>query len=151
MRVVLDTNIVVRILPNFRSMKQVAVNEDGDIARIERDHYFTKYGLLPNPTGGFHDLGFGRLMGPISEAVNSTLNRLLDAGTLQNMGGGFIGSGARLRGGQIRFKPGEWKPVDVPGGKLRLASAIRSFLIFCLASLLIESQSWSSCRIIQLP
>ena len=27
-------------------------------------------------------------------------------------GDGFIGGGARLRGGQIRFKPGEWKPVN---------------------------------------
>ena len=138
-----ETSKVVRILPNFRE-EQIAVNEDGEVARIERDQYFTKYGLLPNPTGGFHDIGFGYLLRPINEAVNSTLNRLLDAGTLANLGGGFIGQGARLRGGQIRFQPGEWKPVDSSGGKLRenlvpLPVTEPSKVLFMLLGLLIEA------------
>lgn len=138
-----ETSVVVRILPNFRE-EQIAVTEDGEIARIERDQYFTKYGLLPNPAGGFHDIGFGRLMGPIGEAVNSAINRLLDAGTLSNMGGGFIGQGARLRGGKLRFKPGEWKPVDVSGAKLRdnlvpLPIKEPSNVLFLLLGLLIEA------------
>ncbi len=138
-----ETAKVVRILPNFRE-EQIAVTEDGEIARIERDQYFTKYSFLPNPTGGFHDIGFGFLLLPINEAVNSTLNRLLDAGTLANLGGGFIGQGARLRGGQIRFKPGEWKPVDSSGAKLRdnlvpLPINEPSNVLFLLLGMLIEA------------
>ena len=41
-------------------------------------------------------------------------------GHLANYSGGFIGQGARLRGGKLRFKPGEWKPVDGPGSKVAL-------------------------------
>jgi chaperonin GroES len=138
-----ETSKVVRILPNFRE-EQIAVSEDGEIARIERDQYFTKYGLLPNPTGGFHDIGFGFLLRSINEAANSTLNQLLDAGHLSNLGGGFIGRGARLRGGQIRFKPGEWKPVDVTGGKLRenlvpLPIKEPSNVLFMLLGMLVEA------------
>ena len=138
-----ETSKVVRILPNFRE-EGIAVNEDGEIARIERDEYFTKYSFLPNPTGGFHDIGFGFLLLPINEAVNSTINRLLDAGTLANLGGGFIGQGARLRGGQIRFKPGEWKPVDVSGAKLRdnlvpLPIKEPSNVLFLLLGMLIDA------------
>ncbi len=41
-------------------------------------------------------------------------------GYLANYSGGFIGQGARLRGGRLRFKPGEWKPVGGPGSKVAL-------------------------------
>lgn len=112
-----DTSQVVRIVSNFQA-QDLAVNEQGEIAQIERDHYFTKFPFIPNPNGGFHDIGLGYLLRPINEAVNSTINQLLDAGHLSNLGGGFIGTGARLRGGQMRFRPGEWKPVDVSGQNL---------------------------------
>jgi chaperonin GroES len=51
------------------------------------------------------------------------LNQLIDAGTAQTAGGGFIGSGVRLQSrgarGVIRFAPGEYKTVDVSGDTLR--------------------------------
>lgn len=138
-----DTRRVVRIVANFRP-QGITINESGEIVRVERDQYFTKYGLLPNPSGGFHDIGFGYLLRPINEAVNSVLNQLLDAGHLSNVGGGFIGAGARLKGGQSRHRPGEWKHVDVPGGKLRenlvpLPIKEPSIVLFQLLGLLIDA------------
>ena len=138
-----ETSQVVRIIPNFRQ-QDIAVNEAGEIAKISRDQYFTKYPFIPNPSGGFHDIGFGYLLRPINEAVNSTLNQLLDAGHISNLGGGFIGAGARLRGGQLRFKPGDWKKVDVGGGTLRenivpLPVKEPSIVLFQLLGMLIDA------------
>ena len=138
-----DTAQVVRIVANFRA-QGITIDNKGGIVRIERDLYFTKFGFVPNPSGGFHDIGFGYLLRPINEAVNSTINQLLDAGHLANVGGGFIGAGARLRGGSLRFRPGEWKPVDVGGAALRdnlvpLPVKEPSLVLFQLLGLLIEA------------
>ena len=138
-----DTSKVVRIVANFEA-DGIALNEAGEIARIEKIHYFTKFGMMPNPSGGFHDIGFGYLLGPINEAVNTTLNQLLDAGHLANLGGGFIGSGARLRGGQAKFRPGEWKAVNTTGTSLAqnlvpLPVREPSIVLFQLLGLLIEA------------
>jgi hypothetical protein len=51
--------------------------------------------------------------------MNTLINQLLDAGTLANRQGGFIGRGIRWKGGAITFSPGEWKPVDVSGQTLK--------------------------------
>lgn len=83
------------------------------------DTYFTHYGFIPNPDGSLNYLGFGQLLEPINQSVNSILNQLIDAGTLSNAAGGFLGRGVKIRGGQYRFSPFEWKNVDVQGPTLR--------------------------------
>ena len=93
--------------------------EKPKVLRIEPVEYYTKYSFIPSPDGGFYDLGFGALLSPINDSVNTIINQLLDAGSLQNSSGGFIGKGARIKGGQLRFQPNEWKRVDVAGGTLR--------------------------------
>ncbi len=94
-------------------------NADDEIVQICPLPMYTRYTLIPAPDGGFYGLGFGRLLGPINDSVNTALNQLFDAGTLSNYGGGFLGRGARFRGGQYTFKPQEWKQVDSPGDDLR--------------------------------
>ena len=90
------------------------------VVRIERKDYFTKYGFIPNPDGSFYDLGFGTLTSGLCAAVNTIINQLIDAGTLSNMQGGFIGGGTKIKGGNMRFTPGEWKRVDgATSGPLR--------------------------------
>ena len=89
------------------------------VLRIEPLEYFTKWPFVPAPDGGIYDLGFGALLGPINETVNTLINQLIDSGTLQNGSSGFIGRGARISGGEMKFKPFEWKRVDVAGGALR--------------------------------
>lgn len=90
-----------------------------EIAKIEPVHYFTKFGFIPDPDGGFYDIGLGILLNPLNESINTTLNQLLDAGHLANTGGGFIGRGLRMRRGEVRFRPGEYKQIDSPGENIR--------------------------------
>ncbi len=89
------------------------------IAKIDPVFYYTKYDFIPNPDGGFYAVGFGQLLRPINESINTVLNQLLDAGTLANAGGGFIGKGLSMNAGAIRFQMGEYKTVNVAGGTLK--------------------------------
>lgn len=89
------------------------------VVKIERRQYFTKYSFIPAPDGSFYDIGFGTLLDDISQTINTTLNQMIDAGSLQNAGGGFLGSGVQVRGGNFAWKLGEWKRVDAGGGPLR--------------------------------
>lgn len=109
---------IARIAPCF-DLDDVLINGEGEVVRIERRQYFTKYGFIPAPDGSFYDMGFGTLLEDLSGAIDATINQMLDAGTLQNVGGGFIGSGINMRKGIKPFGPGEWKQVEVTGGTLR--------------------------------
>lgn len=89
------------------------------IIHIEPISYFTKYPFIPAPDGAFYDLGFGALLGPVNHAVDTIINQLIDAGSLQNSNVGFLGSAIRVRGGDYRFRPFEWKKTDAPAGSLK--------------------------------
>lgn len=91
----------------------------GEIIQITALQYFTKYGFIPSPDGGIMDIGFGVLLGPLNESVNSILNQLVDAGTMSITAGGFLGRGAKLRGGVYTFAPFQWQRVDASGDDLR--------------------------------
>ena len=91
----------------------------GDIQRIEAENYYTKFTFIPSPDGGFYDLGFGVLLGPINESINTAFNQIFDAGTMKTLGGGFLGRGVKMRGGETSFRPGEWKPTDSTGVSLK--------------------------------
>lgn len=93
--------------------------DDGKLARIKPIEYYTKYGFVPNPDGSFYDVGFGCLLGPINESVNTLVNQLVDAGTLANLQSGFIGKGLRLRMGETKLQPGEWRAVNGTGDDLK--------------------------------
>lgn len=109
---------VLRIVARFDDTT-IQTNDDGDIIQISPIQYYTKYDFIPNPDGGFYSIGFGHLLGPINEAVNSLINQLIDAGTLSNLQSGFIGKGLRLRMGETRLQPGEWRAVNSTGDDLR--------------------------------
>lgn len=114
---------VVRIVTNFDSedaIERVKGGErNGQIIKITPNEYFTKKTFIPSPDGGIYDIGFGVFLGPLNEAVNSLVNMLLDAGTLQTTAGGFLGRGAKIRSGTNAFSPFEWKRVDATGDDLR--------------------------------
>lgn len=109
---------VVRITPRFKH-DEVETNAEGKIISIKPTQYYTKFSFVPNPDGSFYDLGFGLLLGPLNESVNSIINQLIDAGTLSNMQSGFIGKGLRIKMGDTRFMPGEWKPVNATADDLK--------------------------------
>lgn len=109
---------VVRITARFDE-QGIKTDDKGKIIRIEPIQYYTKFGFIPNPDGGFYDLGFGNLLGPLNESVNTIINQLTDAGHLHNLQSGFIGKGLRLRMGEQRFQPGEWKAVNATADDIK--------------------------------
>jgi chaperonin GroES len=109
-----DSCQVVRIVANF-SMDEVKDNGKR-IVRIPKDQYFVKYSFIPDPKGGFYDIGFGQLLESLGETIDTTINQMLDAGHLAIAGGGFIGTGIRLKkGGQIKVSPGRFEQVETTG------------------------------------
>ena len=113
------------------------------ILKIEPLECYTKFSFIPAPDGSFYDIGFGSLLGPLNRSVNSIINQLIDSGSLQNGSQGFIGRGARIKGGKVSFQPYEWKQVNSTGQSLResivpLPVNAPSPVLFNLLGLLIE-------------
>ncbi len=142
-----NSGCVVRIVTRFNSsddIERVAGGKNkGKIVRITAIEYFTKYSFIPSPDGGIYDIGFGVFLGPLNESVNSLVNMLLDAGTMLTTAGGFLGRGAKIRGGVYTIAPFEWKRVDSTGDDLRksifpLPVNEPSPVLFNLLSLLIN-------------
>jgi len=139
----LKSNKVYRIVPRY-TQDSVVMNEKKDVVFIDTVHYYTKYGFIPNPDGGFYDIGFGRLLGPINESADTIINQLVDAGSLSNLQAGFIGKGLRIKMGETRFQPGEWKAVNAVGDDLKkqifpLPVREPSEVLFKLLDLLLKS------------
>ena len=123
-------------------VERLAAEKPKVLIIVPVEHY-TKYGFFPSPDGGFYDIGFGDVVTPMNESVNTLINQLIDSGTLQNQGGGFIGKGARFKGGKIRFSPNEWHRVNVAGATLKdsivpLPVPPPSDVLFKLLGLLIQ-------------
>ena len=138
-----NTRKVLRIVPRF-SAYGVQVNDKGEVISIDTIQYYTKYSFIPNPDGGFYDIGFGRLLGPLNNSANTIINQLVDAGSLSNLQSGFIGKGLRIKMGDSRFQPGEWKAVNAVGDDLKkqifpLPVREPSNVLFNLLDLLLKS------------
>ena len=109
------TKEVLRIVARYDG-EGIETNEEGDIQRIKPIQYFVDYHMIKSPDGGFYSLGLGQLLYPINETINTTLNQIIDAGTLSNSQAGFIGRGLRIKGGQLKVRLGEWKVLDAATG-----------------------------------
>ena len=139
----LDSHKVLRIIPRFNG-DSIIVDEKSKVISIEATQYYTKYSFIPNPDGGFYDLGFGRLLGPLNNSANTIINQLVDAGSLSNLQSGFIGKGLRIKMGETKFVPGEWKAVNATGDDIKkqiFALPVRepSDVLFKLLDLLLKS------------
>ena len=134
---------VLRIVARW-DQKGIKTNNDGDVLCIEPVEYYTKYGFIPNPDGGFYDVGFGHLLGPLNESANTIINQLIDAGTLSNLQSGFIGKGLRMKAGETRLQPGEWRAVNATGDDIKkqifpIPVKEPSAVLFQLLELIIQS------------
>ena len=137
-----DNKTVARIVARYTDA-DIERNDKDVILSIKAEQYFTKYPFVPSPDGGFYDLGFGVLLGPLNESINTIVNQLVDAGTMANTAGGFLSRGIKLRGGNYSFNPMEWKHVDTTGDDLRkgivpLPVREPSQVLFTLLNLLIN-------------
>ena len=139
-----DSKKIARIVARYNSDGVIRSKTDvTKIQSITAEQYFTKYPFIPSPDGGFYDLGFGVLLGPLNESINTIINQLVDAGTMANTAGGFFSRGVKLRGGNTSFNPLEWKHVDSTGDDLRkgivpLPVREPSQVLFTLMQLLIN-------------
>jgi chaperonin GroES len=131
--------ITARFLPD-----DIVVDDKGDVVAINAQCYYTKFGFIPNPDGSFYDLGFGHLLGPLNESVNTLINQLVDSGTLANLQAGFVGKGLRMKMGDSPLRPGEWRAVNAVGDDIRkqmipLPAKEPSAVLFQLLGMLITS------------
>lgn len=139
-----QSNEVARIVARFDADRVVFNHRTTEIVRIPAVNYYTQYVFLPNPDGGIYGVGFGQLLGPINEGVNTTLNMMFDAGHLANTSGGFVGSGLSMNAGSVRFQMGEYKSVNVKGSILKDEIVPVTFpgpnpVLFQLLGMLIEA------------
>lgn len=138
-----DSKCVLRLVTRFEREADVERDANGDVVAVVGLEYFTKYSFIPSPDGGIYDVGFGMFLGPLNESVNSIVNQLVDAGTMSSAAGGFLGRGAKIRGGVYTFSPFGWNRVDSTGDDLKksifpLPVREPSTVLFQLLSLLIN-------------
>jgi len=138
-----ESGKVLRISPHF-TPEDMEMDGKKVVAVKRHEEYYTKYGFIPNPDGSFYDLGFGHLLGPINESVNTLVNQLVDSGTLHNLQSGFVGKGLKLKMGDQPMQPGEWKAVNATADDLRkqivpLPTKEPSKVLFELFSMLLTS------------
>ena len=137
-----DTKQILRIVARYFTTS-IQRDAKGNVLSIQPETYFTKFPFIPSPDGGFYDLGFGSLLGPLNQSIDTLLNQLIDTGTMANTAGGFLSRGIKLRGGNYNFAPLEWKHVDTTGDDLRkgiMPLPVRepSQVLFTLLNLLIN-------------
>ena len=99
----------MQILSIYRNWNQE------DKLRRKRNH-FVHYTYIPG--FGFYGFGLIHLLGGHAKSSTSLLRQLVDAGTLNNLPGGFKTRGLRIKGDDTPIMPGEFRDVDVPGGKI---------------------------------
>jgi len=113
------TRKVLRVVARYNTTSFIFSEKSKKFVKIKPIHYFTDYHFIPSPDGDFYSLGFGRIIYPLNETINTILNQLLDAGTLANRPSGFIGKQLRLRKQKIQVAPGEWKQLDATGTDIK--------------------------------
>jgi hypothetical protein len=118
-----EMNRVVCLYPCFDE-DTMTYNEDGEVIKILPIEYFTQYRFLPDPEGGPMGLGWGILLGPMFDSINTNMRQLIDAGTLSNASAnsGLIsqslatGRGNAVQSGPIEVELGSLTPVPNHGG-----------------------------------
>lgn len=114
-----QSSTVARILPRFDRRRIKGDQATGYVKKIKPEHFYQDYFFMPDPEGSAFGFGFGHVLQHLNEGINTSINQLIDAGHRYVMGGGFIGKGLRMKGGEMRFKPGEYKRVDSSGDDIR--------------------------------
>lgn len=138
-----ESATVVRVTAGY-DLDNAKVREDGTIVALPRERYFFGYPFLPDPNGGYYGIGFGRLLRALGEAVNTTLNQIIDAAHLQNAGGGFIGSGLNVRKATLQVEMNKWTTINVAGKTIRDAIVPHAFagpspVLFNVLGLLLDA------------
>lgn len=114
-----ESGEVVRIIANYDQDSIRFDEETEEVTSITPIRIYTAYHFIPSFDGSFYSVGFGSYLYAVNMSINTTINQLIDAGTLSNTQGGFMAKGLRQRMGAKRMAPGEWMPIDTKGSDLR--------------------------------
>lgn len=133
--IVKDTGKVLRIKARYVTNDsygppgyQAIEIKNNKVVCIRPIQHFTDFHFLVSPKGTFQSVGFGTLMFPLNNAINSLLNQLIDAGQLRNLQGGFIDSRFKpVSTGQTLTRPGEFIKLKAEGLQTRLADGVFPF------------------------
>lgn len=113
---------IVSIVPRFNE-DDIEVNSDNEIARIKAEEFFTQTIFIPDPQGSCMGMGWGILLGDTFSSINTHMQQLTDAGTLQNISAnsGFIRAGSKLTGGSrqkkgvVKMQMGQFTTIETSG------------------------------------
>lgn len=138
-----ETKEIARIVPRFDD-EDILRDDAGDIIKIKAQCHYIKFGFIPDPEGSPYDIGFGHILEDLNSSINTSINQMIDQGHRYTMGGGFIGDGLRIKSGETKFKPGEYKRVKTKGMSIRenvvnLPMSEPSATLMLLINALIES------------
>ena len=138
-----ESEFILSIIPRYNA-DSIQFGANGKVLKIDSFESYTKYVFIPDPDGSFYGIGFGHLLYPINATVNTTINQLLDAGTLNNMPGGFISRGMHIKGGMFKMSPGKWFNVnttsdDMRKGMVPLPVKDPSNVLFSLLTYMVEA------------
>jgi chaperonin GroES len=115
-----DTGKVLRIKARFDE-RCVEIDGDKKLVRIDPLHYFTAYQFIPS--GSLYAIGYAQLLFHTNHVINTLINIMIDAGSLQNAGGGFFKAGSINIGGDksrtLTFDIGQWHAVHFTGDDIR--------------------------------
>ena len=115
---------VVRIVAGYDEdgikLQKAKSGETGErLQKVDKEEIYTLLPFLPSLDGGSYPTGWGQLLRALNEAINTTINQLLDAGTLANSQSGFLASDIGLPSGDIGLGMGRWKRVVTRGMSVR--------------------------------
>tara|TARA_R100000234_G_scaffold112615_1_gene86418 strand:+ start:5994 stop:8348 length:2355 start_codon:yes stop_codon:yes gene_type:complete len=108
---------VVTLDEGSREILSIYRNFEPNDPLIKRKEFFVHYKFLPGL--GFYGFGLIHMIGGLSKTATAALRQLLDAGTLANLPAGFKTRGMRIRDDDQPFQPGEFRDVDIVGGKIQ--------------------------------
>lgn len=107
------TGKVLRIVERFAEIEK---NNKDEIIKIMPENYFIDFHFIRSSDGGFYSVGLGQLLYPLNKSINSLINQLIDAGTLNNTQGGFIGKALRIKNSEMKIPMGTYKVLDAAAG-----------------------------------
>ena len=108
---------IVTLDEGSREILSIYRNFEPDDPLLKRKEFFVHYKFLPGL--GFYGFGLIHMVGGLSKTATASLRQLLDAGTLANLPAGFKTRGMRIRDDDQPFQPGEFRDVDIVGGRIQ--------------------------------
>jgi len=136
---------ILRIVSRY-SAESIKLTEDGKKVRtITPDNYFTDYHFLPSPDGKFLSFGLGTLLYPLNQSINTTINQMIDAGSLLNAQPIIMSAMARVGSPEIKLAPGTINRIEGLGSQslkdsiMNLPLLPPSPVLFSLLQLLLDA------------